>query len=202
MRSSPHGPCARTAPRRWGRTATVGRLRAAVLARSRDSLLKAKLPASRTTRCVPALRARKNIVRKRNKANFAFSSKNCLFRASTSYWGRRPFSLRRVVDSPLAMERFAIEKVQWNDEIPAQKPRYPTKSEPVRILIANRMTSPTSSPSSQARPLLWLIQTGFPSWDTSVFVPGSPRFAALFRRAKDEVNHSTPVSHLGEPRLA
>ena len=37
----------------------------AVLARSRAPFRRAKLPASRTTRCVPALRARKSIVRKR-----------------------------------------------------------------------------------------------------------------------------------------
>ena len=100
MRSSLHGPCARTAPRRWVRTATVGPLRAAVLARSRAPLRRAKLPASRTTRCVPALRARKSIVRKGNKADFAFLPKNCLFRASTSHRGRRPFSLGELVGSP------------------------------------------------------------------------------------------------------
>ncbi len=75
----------RTAPRRWVRTATVGRPRAAVLARSRVPLRRAKLSASRTIRCVPALRVRKSIVRKGNKADFAFSPKNCLFRASTSH---------------------------------------------------------------------------------------------------------------------
>ena len=101
MRSSLHGLCARTAPRRWARTATVGRLRAAVLARSRAPFRRAKLPASRTTRCVPALRARKSIVRKGNKADFAFSPKNCLFRAPTSHRGRRPFSLGELIAVPL-----------------------------------------------------------------------------------------------------
>ena len=100
MRSSLHGLCARTAPRRWGKTATVGRLRAAVLARSRVPLRRARGPASRTTRCVPALRVRKSIVRKGNKANPAclldklpvqgvnFLLGSTPFFVGASWWGR------------------------------------------------------------------------------------------------------------------
>lgn len=109
MRSSLHGPCVRTVPRRWGRTATVGRPHVAVLARSRVPLRRAKLPASRTTRCAPALRARKSIVRKGNKADFAFLPKNCLLRASTPHRGRRPFSLGRVDRSPSIWLTFNLQ---------------------------------------------------------------------------------------------
>ena len=109
MRSSPHGPCVRTAPRRWVRTATVGRPHVAVLARSRAPLRRAKLPASRTTRCAPALRARKSIVRKGNKADFAFSPKNCLFRASTLTEVGALFSLGELVGSPSIWLTFNLQ---------------------------------------------------------------------------------------------
>ena len=72
----------------------------AARARSRVPLRRAKLPASRTTRCVPALRVLKSIVRKGNKANPAclldklpvqgvdFLLGSTPFFVGASWWGR------------------------------------------------------------------------------------------------------------------
>ena len=94
---------------------------------------------------------------------------------------------------PAACSCFS-RKVHPKRKILAQKPRYPTKSCPVWRLIAAWRARSARSPSSQDRPFSWHILTGFLSWDTSVFVPESPRFAVLFGRARGEANRPALAS--------
>lgn len=92
-------------------------------------------------------------------------------------------------------------KVHPKRKILAQKPSYHAKCCPVWISIAGWTARSARSPSSQGRHLLWRIQTGFPSWDTSAFVPKSPRFTALFGRAEGEANYLIAVSRTGRPEV-